>query len=105
MRQLCQLQEIPDGGAKGFVIDDISIFAVRNGSDYYVYENKCPHMGIELHWMEDQFLDREQQFIQCSTHGALFTMSEGVCVEGPCKNQALTDIKHVIKDNMLYALL
>ena len=105
MRQLCEIHEIPDGKAKGFVFDDTSVFAVRQGLECFVYANKCPHMGIELHWMEDQFLDQEQQFIQCSTHGALFAIEDGECIEGPCKGKTLTVIEHMQENGILFALV
>ncbi len=99
---LCQQDDIPDGGAKGFMLQGTAIFAVRQFGAVYVYRNRCPHLGIELEWMPDQFLDSEGALIQCATHGALFTIDTGICVAGPCAGDALEAIPFIEKDNALY---
>lgn len=54
------------------------------------YLNRCPHMGIELNWMPGRFMDADNLFLQCSTHGALFKPGDGECIAGPCQGDALT---------------
>ncbi len=54
------------------------------------YLNICPHLGIELNWMPGRFMDADNLFIQCSTHGALFKPGTGECIAGPCQGDALT---------------
>ncbi len=54
------------------------------------YLNRCPHMGIELNWMPGRFMDADNLFLQCSTHGALFKSGDGECIAGPCQGDALT---------------
>lgn len=54
------------------------------------YLNRCPHMGIELNWMPGHFMDTDNLFLQCSTHGALFKPGDGECIAGPCQGDALT---------------
>jgi len=54
------------------------------------YLNQCPHTGIELNWMPGRFMDTDNLFIQCSTHGALFKPRDGECIAGPCQGDALT---------------
>lgn len=54
------------------------------------YLNRCPHMGIELNWMPGHFMDTNNLFLQCSTHGALFKPRDGECIAGPCQGDALT---------------
>ncbi|KAA1170700.1 Rieske (2Fe-2S) protein [Marinobacter salinexigens] len=53
------------------------------------YLNQCPHLGIELNWMPGRFMDSDNLFIQCSTHGALFKPTTGECIAGPCQGDAL----------------
>ncbi len=83
-KPLCSLDEIPDPGSKGFVYRGKALFAVRQGRHVYVYENSCPHRGIPLEWVPDQFLDTSGRLIQCATHGALFLPQSGECIAGPC---------------------
>ncbi len=99
-KTLCHINDIPEGSAKGFSIeDDMTLFAVKKDGELFIYKNSCPHLGIELEWVEDQFLDSEGALIQCSTHGALFIIENGECVAGPCQGDALTAIAFTIDSN------
>jgi nitrite reductase/ring-hydroxylating ferredoxin subunit len=89
MKRLCHSDDIEEGCSKGFELGEKKLFAVKKDAVIFVYENRCPHLGIELEWLEDQFLDQEGALIQCSTHGALFTIEEGDCISGPCAGQQL----------------
>jgi len=57
------------------------------------YLNQCPHLGIELNWMPGRFMDSDNLFLQCSTHGALFKTGSGECIAGPCQGDALTALE------------
>ena len=89
---LCPLSAIPDGGTCGFALPQAQVFAVRSGKNVSVYLNRCPHLGIPLNWQEHRFLDSDNAFIQCSTHGALFEKHSGLCIQGPCRGQGLWQI-------------
>ena len=67
-------------------------FAFLDGTTPRAYLNVCPHLGIELNWMPGRFMDSDNLFIQCSTHGALFDIANGLCIAGPCKGRALAPI-------------
>lgn len=106
MQLLCRLNDLPDGDSRGFRIDNHSLLAVRRGEHVYVYRNDCPHRGIPLEWQPDRFLDYEKQFIQCATHGALFTIENGECVAGPCPGEMLESIPcRIENDQVLIDLL
>jgi nitrite reductase/ring-hydroxylating ferredoxin subunit len=94
---LCALAEIPDGGTRGFELPQAQLFAVRSGPVVSVYLNRCPHLGIPLHWQKDGFLDNDKALIRCSTHGALFEKHSGVCLQGPCRGESLWQISCTIK--------
>ena len=91
---LCALNDIPDQKARGFTLETegnkLEFFIVRKGDQVYGYINRCPHTGVNLDWQPDQFLDLTGYQIQCSTHGALFRIRDGLCVYGPCQGQHLT---------------
>ncbi|MBL1272378.1 MAG: Rieske 2Fe-2S domain-containing protein [Oceanospirillales bacterium] len=65
-------------------------FAFLDGTTPKAYLNKCPHMGVELNCMPGRFMDTDNLFLQCSTHGALFKPRDGECIAGPCQGDALT---------------
>lgn len=96
---------INDPGSYGFTVNQQAIFVVRRGENLFFYRNSCPHLGVELEWVENQFLDTDESLIQCATHGALFVIDSGECVYGPCIGQKLEALAHEIKDgNVLVEL-
>lgn len=102
---VCHLDELTDPGSKGFELGGVNGILVRKGNDVYAYENRCPHTGATLEWQPDQFLDYEQQFIQCGMHGALFRMEDGYCVRGPCVGDRLTGISTYVQEDGKVTLL
>lgn len=98
---LCHYDEIPELGSKGFKVNDSLMFAVKKNGNVYVYRNSCPHIGIALEWVEDQFLDSSRTLIQCANHGALFSIESGKCVSGPCTGQKLTAVPFEISNGFI----
>ena len=101
MSTLCHIDDIPEGKSKGFETDTTPLFAVKKNGQVYIYQNSCPHLGVELNWQEDQFLDRDESLIMCSTHGALFIIEDGHCVAGPCTGENLKAIDFEIIDGQI----
>ena len=104
LRPLCHIEEIPDGGARGFGPAEggfTGLFAVRRGADVVVYVNSCPHIGVPLDWMPDKFLTADGQRIVCATHGAEFRIADGVCVRGPCLGDRLEPVMIEVKDGVI----
>lgn len=103
---LCELAELDNGCSKGFNLPEqaSAIFAVRRDDRVYVYRNQCPHLGVDLDWQPDQFLDREGTYIVCSMHGALFEIDSGYCIAGPCAGQALASLPCEVRDGRVYLL-
>ena len=93
---LCATDAIPDPGSRGFEVEvdgvGVRLFVVRRDDRLSAFLNRCPHLGLGLEWMPDQFLDPDNHFIQCATHGALFRTEDGYCLRGPCAGQSLTAV-------------
>ena len=110
--RLCHSDDVEEGGSLGFEIETPSnsepgvakraVFAVKKNATIYVYENRCPHLGVELEWQEHQFLDPDGALIQCATHGALFLIEDGSCISGPCMGAELTSIKAQLEDGEVW---
>ncbi|SRR5579875_823075 len=101
MRLLCRVEDIPDGGSRGFAPAPggfTGLFAVRQGDDVFVYVNSCPHIGVPLDWAPDRFLTADGRRIICATHGAEFGIRDGVCVAGPCVGDQLIAVEVTIED-------
>lgn len=99
---LCTLADIPEGGSKGFALADRKLFAVKQRGKVFVYHNVCPHLGVELEWVADQFLDSSGSLIQCANHGALFVVENGRCVSGPCVGKTLQAVQYEVQDGVIY---
>ena len=99
---LCRLDDIADPGSKGFEFDDRSIVLIRRGDTVHGYLNSCPHTRGPLDWIEGQFLDLAKQHIVCATHGALFRISDGHCIAGPCAGDSLTPVALALRDGAIY---
>ena len=104
-RALCHVDEIDDGGTKGFPAAPggfSGLVAYRKGDAIRVYVNSCPHIGTPLDWMPDKFMSRDGQYIICATHGAAFAPITGECLLGPCKGDYLDAVKTEIRDGVIY---
>ncbi len=89
---LCQLDELPEGGARGF--DPMgrgrdALFIVRRGATLKAYRNRCPHQGASLPWRKNAYLNADGNRVVCAAHGALFDIDTGQCLQGPALGEAL----------------
>ena len=96
-----QTQDILENTSKGFECNGEKYFAVKKQNKLYVYKNFCPHIGVPLEWVEDQFLDASHTMIQCANHGALFVIESGMCVAGPCTGQKLKAVQFDVIDGFI----
>jgi nitrite reductase/ring-hydroxylating ferredoxin subunit len=100
---LCRLDDIAPGDSNGFVAartngERIGVLAVRRGGKIYAYVNSCPHTGAPLDFLPGRFLNIDKTLIQCSTHGALFRIEDGVCVKGPCAGKRLAPVAVAVEN-------
>ncbi|BAW79610.1 Rieske (2Fe-2S) domain-containing protein [Candidatus Nitrosoglobus terrae] len=102
---LCDLDDLPKHGTREFTLNRQDLFMLRQNDQIWAYLNYCPHMGITLNWVVDQFLDTSGQYIQCANHGALFRFEDGLCIAGPCIGQYLKPISYKLIDNKIDIIL
>lgn len=101
MHTAVPLSDLSDGRALGVQAGGNSYIVLCYEGQYYVYRNRCPHLGIPLEWQPHQFLDDEGELIRCASHGALFTIEDGLCVSGPCCGQFLQTVEHHLQNDQL----
>lgn len=103
MLEICALDEIEDGAARGFEIPGgmHDGFVVRRGGRVFAYLNTCPHTGARLDWKPDAFLTRSRELIMCSVHGAIFEVESGLCIGGPCVGRTLRPLAAEVRDGRI----
>ena len=96
------LEDLDDPGCRAFAIGDgdwpFQGFVVRQGDRVYAYQNFCMHLGHPLNWSPEGFLTKDRTQIICASHGALYDISSGHCVAGPCKGKVLRRIECEVRD-------
>ena len=106
MKKICKLSDIDDGTAQGFDIElekgTFAIVCARFGKRVFAYKNSCPHTGVNLEWLPNQFLDDTKQYFVCSTHGAMFEIENGYCITGPCQGDSLTPLVVKIEEGDIF---
>ncbi|MDD9876075.1 MAG: Rieske (2Fe-2S) protein [Magnetovibrio sp.] len=104
--RLCALDEVPEGGSNGFVVDTADgrcgIMVIRRAGDVVCYVNSCPHIGTPLDMQPGRFLSQDGRHILCTTHGALFEIDDGLCVAGPCVDDHLTAVAAEVRDGSVF---
>ncbi len=89
---LCRLNDMEDPGTRGFVFPHIQrgrLVLLKKNGRFTAFINSCPHTGAPMEWKPNQFLDNDNEFIQCALHGALFDTGTGECLRGPCVGEFL----------------
>ena len=89
----CPAADVPPGGSAKFRLHRgtraVEGFVVHHDGDFHAYVNRCPHVGTPLDLWPNEFFTEDGRWLVCSTHGAIFTPSTGVCVAGPCAGDRL----------------
>ena len=97
---------IADGAARNYVLqigtNRFHGFVVRRAEAVFGYVDRCPHAGLPLAQVLDQYLTPDRGLIACSWHGAMFTVEEGTCVGGPCKGARLSPWPVVVREGRVF---
>ncbi|MFT5397064.1 MAG: nitrite reductase/ring-hydroxylating ferredoxin subunit [Gammaproteobacteria bacterium] len=106
---VCEVETLKSSGCYGWesVINDLLVqcFIIYHQNKILSYLNRCPHTGVNLEWLPHQFLDRNNEFIQCATHGALFNIENGLCIHVPCVADKLEVVENAIIESKIYLIL
>ncbi|RLA23066.1 MAG: Rieske (2Fe-2S) protein [Gammaproteobacteria bacterium] len=103
---LCNLDDIEEGRTRRAIFPDgnaqHTMILVREGESVHGFDNLCPHYNLPLDFNGDDFMHPERNLIRCKNHQALFRMSDGVCIEGPCVGKRLKLVAIEIVDRKVY---
>jgi nitrite reductase/ring-hydroxylating ferredoxin subunit len=53
------------------------------------YRNLCRHLPVPLDGGTGELLSEDGMHLLCGTHGAIYRLHDGYCVDGPCEGMAL----------------
>lgn len=65
-----------------------ALLVIKQGDRIVAYRNACPHQGRRLDYAPGMFLLKDERLI-CPAHGAVFTLLDGRCIQGPCQGESL----------------
>lgn len=103
---VCRINDVPLNSACGFEVVKngtiINIIVVNWKNKFSLYKNHCPHTGVGLEWTPNNFFNRDNTYLQCSTHGALFRPDDGLCIAGPCAGKSLEKLPITIIKKSVY---
>jgi len=102
--KLCSLDQFKHrkNKADALLSDDRSHIIIKQQANIFVYRNSCPHLDKRLSEQSLTVLDTGQDFIHCARHNALFTISQGLCIKGPCNGQKLKQVAYIVRDNTIF---
>jgi nitrite reductase/ring-hydroxylating ferredoxin subunit len=69
----------------------------------YAYVNRCPHIGITLDWVDNQFFTVDKRYLMCANHGAVFEPPTGECIWGPCVGASLESLAIDVQGDKVFA--
>jgi len=105
-QRLIGLAEIQDGGfaeAEASLDGDAeSLILYRDGDRVRAWLNVCPHAGRRLDWAPGRFLKSKEGHLVCASHGASFSLENGVCVAGPCRGASLRAIEVTVQGDEVF---
>jgi nitrite reductase/ring-hydroxylating ferredoxin subunit len=101
--------ELPHGKSKKFTMKragrEFEALLVNFDGTHFAYINRCPHTGITLDWVNNQFFSSDNRYLMCATHGAVFEPPTGECIWGPCVGLSLQSLPIETVDGQIYARL
>lgn len=71
--RVCNINDIRDGEARGFEIDDTPILIVKQNGKVYAFEDVCSHQHMPI----SENYDLEEGKLICMWHGAEFELETG----------------------------
>ena len=107
--RVATMNELEHGASKKFTLRrgdrEIEALLVNFQGTHFAYVNRCPHTGITLDWVNNQFFSSDHRYLMCATHGAVFEPPSGECIWGPCVGLSLQSLPIDFDDGQIYARL
>ncbi|MDG6777579.1 PfkB family carbohydrate kinase [Thiomicrorhabdus sp. zzn3] len=76
-----------------------SVVLIKYEDGVKAYINNCPHQDVPLNEAYKIDVNPFEKTMKCSVHDAFFRIEDGVCIEGPCWDEALEAVEIRVEDN------
>ena len=103
MDRIAAVDDIPTEGLRFSYregpFDEEGILLRLHDGEVRAYKNECRHLPMRLDDREPSELwDPSGRFLVCSSHGARYQPSDGLCVGGPCEGSHLKALPIDVQD-------
>jgi nitrite reductase/ring-hydroxylating ferredoxin subunit len=104
---IARVGDLRHGQSKKFTLRragrEFEAMLVNYEGTLYAYINRCPHVGISLDWVDNQFFTVDCRYLMCANHGAVFEPPTGECVWGPCAGASLESVDLAVEKGKVFA--
>jgi nitrite reductase/ring-hydroxylating ferredoxin subunit len=105
---VARVGDLTHGQSKKFVLRrggrDFEALLIKCQEEIFAYVNRCPHIGLTLDWVDNQFFTVDSRYLMCANHGAVFEPATGECVWGPCVGASLEKLVLNIEGEKIFVL-
>jgi nitrite reductase/ring-hydroxylating ferredoxin subunit len=102
-----KMGELAHGTSKKFTIPsggrELEALLVNYEGTLFAFRNRCPHVGITLDWVDNQFFSVDHRYLICANHGAVFEPKTGECIWGPCAGLSLQSVPLELESEKVFA--
>ena len=107
MELLAAVDDIPAEGIRFSYregpFDEEGILLRLSSGEVRAYKNECRHLPMRLDDREPRELwDPNRRYLVCSSHGARYQPSDGLCVSGPCEGSHLKTLPIEVNEGVVY---
>ena len=76
-----------------------AVVLIKHEGEVKAYLNNCPHQNVPLNEAYKIDVNPFEKTMKCSVHDAFFRIEDGLCIEGPCWDEALKTVEVVVDEN------
>ena len=76
-----------------------AVVLIKYEGEVKAYLNNCPHQNVPLNEAYKIDVNPFEKTMKCSVHDAFFRIEDGLCIEGPCWDEALKTVDVEVDEN------
>ena len=107
--RLCALIDLPDDNGLEMVFGEhepkFRLMLFRQADAVSAWINECPHQKVPTNIWPDVFCLSDAdgaRHLVCEHHWAMFRLSDGLCLQGPCEGASLIAVPVTLRDGNVF---